>query len=125
MAFIPIHVACALAAALALQTATLAQDTAANQPSRASIITAATDIMRLARYGTLVTMGADGRPQARIVDPFAPETDLTIWIATNPLTRKVQDIRARSPGHVALLQSGEGRVRDGHRHRAGSRPTRG
>ena len=84
-----------------MQTATLAQDAAGNQPSRASIIAAATDIMRLARYCTLVTIGADGRPQARIVDPFAPEADLTIWIATNPLTRKIQDIR-RDP-RVTLL----------------------
>ena len=32
-------------------------------------------------------------PQARIVDPFAPEADFTIWVATNPLTRKVAEIR--------------------------------
>lgn len=91
----------AVAIALAVQTLTLAPDAASAQPSRADIITAATDIMRLARYCTLVTIGADGRPQARIVDPFAPEGDLTIWIATNPLTRKVQDIR-RDP-RVTLL----------------------
>lgn len=44
---------------------------------------------------------ADGQPQARIVDPFPPDSDLTIWIATNPLTRKVQEIR-RDP-RVTLL----------------------
>ena len=70
--------------------------TAAAPPTRDAIVTAATDIMRAARYCTLITTGADGQPQARIVDPFAPEADLTIWIATNPLTRKVQDIR-RNP----------------------------
>jgi general stress protein 26 len=73
----------------------------ATAASRAAILDAATDIMRLARYCTLVTIGADGRPQARIVDPFAPDGDLTIWIATNPLTRKIEDIR-RDP-RVALL----------------------
>ena len=83
----------------------VAQDAA---PSRAQIIDAATDIIRLARYGTLVTMGEDGRPQARIVDPFAPEADLTIWIATNPLTRKVQDIR-RDP-RVTLLYFNQARA---------------
>jgi len=98
---IPRCAANALAVSLAVQAATLAQDTTATQPSRAAIITAATDIMRLAPYGPLVTIGADGQPQARIVDPFAPEADLTIWIATNPLTRKVQDIR-RDP-RVTLL----------------------
>ena len=91
----------ALALALVGQTVLLAQGQAQTAPSRAAILEAATDIMRLARYCTLVTLGADGRPQARIVDPFAPEADLTIWIATNPLTRKIQDIR-RDP-RVTLL----------------------
>jgi general stress protein 26 len=35
------------------------------------------------------------------VDPFVPEADFTIWIATNPLTRKVVEIR-RDP-RVTLL----------------------
>ena len=70
-------------------------------PTRAQIISAATDVMKAARYTTLVTLGADGRPQARIVDPAAPEKDLTIWIATNPLTRKVSEIQ--HDGRVTLL----------------------
>ena len=53
---------------------------------------AAFDVMKAARYGTLVTLGADGHPQARIVDPLLG-ADRTIWIATNPLTRKVGEIR--------------------------------
>jgi len=36
----------------------------------------------------LSAIGPDGQPQARIVDPFPPDADSTIWIATNPLTRK-------------------------------------
>src|SRR5450756_2698087 len=57
-------------------------------PPRAQVIAAAKDIMQEARYSTLITIGRDGQPQARIVDPFPPDSDLTIWIATNPLTRK-------------------------------------
>src|SRR5262245_16849343 len=91
----------ALAIALMVQTVLLADGQASAEPSRTAIIEAATDIMRLARYCTLVTIGSDGRPQARIVDPFPPEADLTIWIATNPLTRKIEDIR-RDP-RVTLL----------------------
>jgi general stress protein 26 len=62
-------------------------------PARAQVLAAAKDIMQLAHFSTLVTIGPDGQPQARIVDPFPPDSDLTIWIATNPLTRKVQEIR--------------------------------
>lgn len=70
-------------------------------PTRAQIIAAATDVMKAARYATLISIGSDGRPQARIVDPAPPEPDLTIWIATNPLTRKVGEIR--HDGRVTLL----------------------
>jgi len=63
------------------------------QPSRQEIIAAATDVVQKARYCTLVTIGEDGHPQARVVDPLGPEPDFTMWIATNPLTRKVIQIR--------------------------------
>jgi general stress protein 26 len=53
---------------------------------------AAFEVMKAARFGTLVTLGRDGHPQARIVDPLLG-ADRTFWIATNPLTRKVEEIR--------------------------------
>jgi general stress protein 26 len=78
-----------------------AQVTQGDTPARAQVIAAAKEIMQTARYCTLITIGPDGQPQARIVDPFLPDSDLTIWIATNPLTRKVQEIH-RDP-RVTLL----------------------
>lgn len=51
----------------------------------------ALSLMQRARYATLVTVGDSGQPQARIADPRAPESDMTIWVATNPLTRKVNE----------------------------------
>jgi general stress protein 26 len=50
--------------------------------------------MLKSRYCGLITLGPDGHPQARLVDALAPEADLSVWIATNPATRKVQEIRA-------------------------------
>jgi general stress protein 26 len=41
------------------------------------------------------------QPQARIVDPLIAESEGAIWIATNPLTRKVAEI-ARDP-RVTLM----------------------
>jgi general stress protein 26 len=89
------------------------------KPARAAVIAAATDIMQKARYCTFITIGDDGQPQARIVDPLAPEADFTIWIATNPLTRKVSEVRrnprvtlscfdAASASYVTVLGRGEG-----------------
>lgn len=91
----------ALLLVLGTQAQPFTQATQSDTPPRAQVIAAAKDIMQKARYCTLITIGPDGQPQARIVDPFLPDSDLTIWIATNPLTRKVQEIR-RDP-RVTLL----------------------
>lgn len=80
----------ALLIATALPSTLGAQAAAAN---RGEVLTAARDIMQAARYATLVTIGIDGQPQARIVDPFVAEPDFTVWVGTNALTRKVADIR--------------------------------
>ena len=70
------------------------------EADRERIHAAAFDVMKAARYSTLVTIGGDSHPQARIVDPLLG-ADRTIWVATNPLTRKVEEIR-RDP-RVTLL----------------------
>jgi general stress protein 26 len=71
------------------------------KPGREEIIAAARDIMQKARHCSLITVGDDGHPQARIVDPLEPDSDFTVWIATNPLTRKVREIR-RNPRTTLL-----------------------
>jgi general stress protein 26 len=63
------------------------------QPSRARIVAAATEVMRAARFCTLVTIDGDGQPRARVMEPFAPEAGMTVWMATNAATRKVSQIR--------------------------------
>lgn len=86
----------------------------AAQPSRGEILTVSREIIKHARYCTFVTVGADGHPQARIVDPLSPDEDFTIWLATNPLTRKVGEVQrdrrvtlscfdAASSSYVTLL----------------------
>lgn len=62
---------------------------------------AARAVMAAARYATLVTLAEDGRPQARLVDPQPPDDRFTVWVATNPRTRKVAELR-RDP-RVTLL----------------------
>lgn len=70
-------------------------------PTRDAIIKASRAIIANARYATFVTTAGVGAPNARIVDPFTPEADLTIWFATNPTSRKVQEL-AKDP-HVTLV----------------------
>jgi general stress protein 26 len=61
-------------------------------PDRDRIRAAAFEVMKAARYCTLVTVGLDGHPQARVVDPHAPG-DGTIWFATHLKTRKVGELK--------------------------------
>jgi general stress protein 26 len=77
----------------ALTHSAAAQGRTAEPPSRDRILTAAREIMVATRYCTMVTIGPGGQPQARIVDAFGPDTSLTVWIATNALTRKVAELR--------------------------------
>lgn len=68
---------------------------------RARVMSAARDVMKQARYASLITIGADGQPQARIMDPSDPDADLTVWMATNPASRKVGQLR-RNPRATLL-----------------------
>lgn len=110
------HVGAAVAMSLALATAPCVAQSPkpAPPPSRSAVIAAARKIISRAHYCALITLGADGHPQARVVDPFPPDSDFTIWIATNALTRKVEQIKrdprvtvycfdAGDPGYVTLL----------------------
>ena len=47
-------------------------------------------------YPTFITTDVTGHPQARTVQPVAPDSTWTVWFATNPRTRKVAEI-ARDP----------------------------
>ena len=73
----------------------------ATPPDRGRLVSAAREVMKQARYCTLVTVGDDGQPQARIVDPSEPDADFTVWVGTNTLTRKVAQLR-KNP-QVTLL----------------------
>ena len=70
-------------------------------PTRDQVLAAAKTVIQNARFATLVTLDESGAPQARIVDPFAPDSQFTIWVGTNPLTRKVAQI-ASNPRVVML-----------------------
>lgn len=70
-----------------------AQGKSTDVPSREKLVAAAREIMQAVPFCTLITIGPDGHPQARIVDAFAPDSAFVVWIGTNPLTRKVAEIR--------------------------------
>jgi len=53
----------------------------------------AREIMEAAKYAALITLDDAGHPRARVMDPFPPEDDMSVWLATNPRSRKVEQIR--------------------------------
>jgi general stress protein 26 len=60
---------------------------------RDSIIAAAREIIGMQKYCALITVDSSGRPHVRTMNPFPPEDDMTVWIATNSRSRKVKEIR--------------------------------
>jgi len=56
-------------------------------------LSAARDIMTSAKTCALITIDSEGRPRVRVMDPFIPENDFTVWFGTNPKTRKVEQIK--------------------------------
>lgn len=75
---------------------------AAEKPSREETLRVAREVITTARYATFVTLGRDGHPQARIVEPTAPSDDFIVWIGTNPQSRKVAELR-RDPRATLLF----------------------
>ncbi|MBN2086246.1 MAG: pyridoxamine 5'-phosphate oxidase family protein [Anaerolineales bacterium] len=67
---------------------------------RTTLIAAAREIMELHKYCAIITVDAAGRPQIRTMNPFPPEPDMSVWMATNSRSRKVREIR-HNP-HVCL-----------------------
>ena len=57
------------------------------------ILTAAKEIMTTAKTCALITIDKDGRPRVRVMDPFLPEEDFTVWFGTNKKTRKTEQIK--------------------------------
>lgn len=77
-------------------------------------LVAAREVMRAAGHCALITIGDDGRPQARTMDPSPPDERMRVVFVTNPSSRKVQQLArdprvtlyyfdASSPGYVTLF----------------------
>ncbi len=65
-------------------------------PDRTTLLQAARHIMEKVRYCAFITVDSSETPRARIVDAFAPDSQMVVWVATNPRTRKVKQIQ-RNP----------------------------
>jgi general stress protein 26 len=71
--------------------------------NRELILIAAREIIKASGKCALISLDENGRPQVRTMDPFEPESDFTIWLATNPKSRKV--IQIKNNPNVTLYYS--------------------
>lgn len=63
---------------------------------RDSILVAAREIIGSQKYCALVTTDSLGIPHIRTMNPFPPEEDMVVWMATNSRSDKAQQIRNNS-----------------------------
>lgn len=52
----------------------------------------AREVMISSKNCALITIDSLGFPKARAMDPFPPEEDFSVWLATNPRSSKVKEI---------------------------------
>jgi general stress protein 26 len=56
------------------------------------LLEAARASLKSVEYCFLITLSKTGEPHARLVQPFGPEEDLSLWVGTWEKSRKVQEI---------------------------------
>lgn len=83
------------------------------QPVKKELKEIAREIIIASKNCALITVDSLGIAHARAMDPFLPEEDFTIWMATNPKSGKVKEIQQNSkvtlyyfdknnPGYVTI-----------------------
>jgi general stress protein 26 len=78
---------------LALPSGGAAQEKPKAPPEPAKVLAAAREIMEAQQYCALITIGENGLPEVRTMNPFTPDKDMVVWMATNTRSRKVEQIK--------------------------------
>ena len=69
------------------------QNEGVNEYTKEQLINAAREIIDSSATCTLITLDDENLPMVRIMDPFPPESDFTVWFGTNVKSRKVNQIK--------------------------------
>jgi general stress protein 26 len=70
-----------------------AQGTEDVRSNRDSVISAAREIIGHVKYCALISIDSTGDASARTMNPFPPEDDMSVWMATDSRTRKYDEIK--------------------------------
>jgi general stress protein 26 len=71
----------------------VSQNIELNDTTKEKLINAAREIMDASGTCALITLDHDFVPMVRIMDPFPPESDFTVWFGTKAESRKVNQIK--------------------------------
>jgi general stress protein 26 len=61
-------------------------------PSEQKVMQAAREVLSRTEYLSLITLDGNCQPRARIMEFLPPDSHFEIWMATNPKSRKVQQL---------------------------------
>ena len=92
-------------ALLLISIRSFSQNTVPKDPSKLELLKAAREIMTAASTCALITLDEEDRPRVRVMDPFLPESDFTVWFGTNPKSRKVNQIKENPKVTLYYLDS--------------------
>ncbi len=76
--------------------------------SRDTLINIAREIIDSAKCTTLISVDEQGKPHARAMSPFEPETNMAVWLGTSINSRKVKQIK-NNPNVVVYYFESEGK----------------
>lgn len=71
------------------------------------LLAVARDTIKAVEYCFVITFSESGQANARLVQHFKPEADLTIWVGTSSKSRKVREICNKSYTTVTFQDDGE------------------
>ena len=91
---------------LSASSKNFAQNSITKDSLESKIKTAAIEIMTTAKNCALITLDKEGRPIVRMMDPFLPESDFTVWLATNPNSRKAAQIKKNPKVSLYYIEDG-------------------
>lgn len=79
-------------------------------------LNAARSVIEAAGFCFLITTSASGRMSARLMQPFGPEVDFTIWFGAHPDSRKVREIQQNADVLLAYSHAEAGAYLTLHGH---------
>ena len=78
-----------------------------NTLTKDQLLDVARTLIRTTEYCFFITEGGDRHPNARIMQPYEPEKDFTIYFGASPRSRKVREVRKQSNVTLAFYNQQE------------------